>query len=864
MAHKTIPVSVRARPLGHAEQRHEPEGLTVAEIVDRSNIRKELHSHIQVCIRGQKIPRGWWHSVKPRAVKNGGVEISVVPSGGGDVLTGLNFLAAGVSLVNPFAGFAIGLGGSLVVQTIGDIFGRKRNKRNSQGGARAPQLNAAGTSLNPITPFEQIWRVLGTFNVAPQMVANAYTDLEGEDQVVYMLFGLAGPHTWNTTYVNKVDTDEQSDQVEVQTRNGLLTDTENTLVTKSVLPEIIEQEMSTVLFLENKPIAEQYIADATATDAEILAAKSKPHVHTTSANPDEVWITLSFPNGLYESPTAVVSTAFRLRLRQRGGSWRNGPELRFRGNQVRPFKYMIKLIWSGTEPAASAPATGKRVYKALRDVDELSPGPAFPGNADFDSDPWFGSVGRDADHVFVYTDRVEIYLDPDDATNPWPIDQYDVEIRRGIGLAGESVVVTGSHFDISGSDGSGRFMADSQVGHSHRVILESIQSVENTYPISDTGIALLAVKAKNTQVNSVTADVSGMVPIKTAGVWGTSAAISDNPAAYWRDAALDSLSAGLNAEPVTTSIIDETAIDAWYDFCVTNSIEMNALWDGGSVDEVLKFCASMGQARGVRSDKWGVSIEQDRSADDPVQLFTPRNSRNFKGNKTFEKRPHALNITYTNSADEYRTATRIVYDDGFTVSNATRFEALTLEGKVTEAEVDAFGLLELRQRRLRATSYSLEVSIESLISQRGDLVGVSHDLINHRHSFARVVSVLTSGGNVTGLELDATLALGGTSNVWTPSNIWTPLSIWSTEDAQVAMRYDDGSIVINAIDEDTDTDTVTFTTPFVIPSGLVVGSLVSCGPASNEFSRMIIFDMEPGPEGTARLLLKDEAPAIHA
>lgn len=864
MCSDMIPVSIRAKPLGRAVTKREPEGATVAAIVARSGIGEALLGHTQVCIRGTRIPRNWWHAVRPRAVDNAIVEISVVPSGGDGVLTGLNFLAAGVSLVNPFAGFALAVGGRLVVQTIGDIFGSNRQKGGLAGQTAGTQLNAAGTSLNPITPFEQIWRVLGTFNVAPQMIAQPYTDLEGEDQVVYMLFGLAGPHTWNTTYVNQVDTADQTDQIEVQTRQGLLSDTQNTLVTKSVRPEVVNLEASRFRFLFNKPTGERYIANAGATTAEILAAKSKPHVFTTSANPDEAWITLSFPNGLYETPTAVVSLGVRIRLRKRGGSWRNGPELRLQGSQFRPFKYMIKLIWSGTEPSSSPPATGKRCYKAMRDVDEQAAGASLPGNGDYDADPWFGSSGRDASHVFVYDERLEIYLGPDDATDPWPQGQYDVEILIGLGVTGENTDAFARHFDLNGVDGSGYFINDTQTGQSHRVVIESFQAVENTYPVSDTGIALLAVKANNTQVNSVTADVSGMVPVKTAGVWGSVAAVSTNPAAFWRDGALDSLGIGLNAEPVTTAIIDEASIDAWYDFCVTNSIAINALWQGGSGDALRKFCAAMGQAREAQSDKWGVSIEQDRSAEDPVQLFTPRNSRNFKGNKAFEKRPHALNISYQDAADEYRTTPRTVYDDGFSSANATRFEGKELKGKVTAAEVDAFGLLELRQRRLRATSYALEVWIESLISTRGDLVGLSHDMISHRHSFARVVSVQTSGANVTGLTLDADLNLGGTASIWTPPNVWTLTNIWSTPDAQVAMRYDDGSVVVKAIDETTDTDVVTFTTPFAIPAGLVPGSLVSCGPASNEFKRMIIFDMEPGPEGTARLLLKDEAPAIHA
>lgn len=978
----TVPVSVRAVPIGVARVERMAAGMTLAAMVEAAAIPARRLGSVVARIQGKRVPREWWPFVRPHA--GALVEIAVVPRIGG-VAGGLQGLAhqnlQNTPITSPSFGpsFLAAVG----IDTVIDIFNldRKKKQRAPVDAGAGSQDRSAGTSINPITPFEQLWRVAGTRRVAPQLIAPPYTDLSGVDQYVYMLFGAAGPHQVEDIEVNGVGVAELGDAVNVEVIPGVGNLAQNALVTASAR-NTGSVDLSEYSFRGSTTV----VVDAGATTAQKLAALSKPHVFSTSSSPDEVWLTLSFPAGLYRSDTGgLASTAIRLRVRLRGGAWRTLPELRLQNTTSQPFRYMIKLKWSGSEPSSSPPGTGKRVYTA-RAALGVSSGSAILGA--FSADAWFGtSTTANAPHVFVYEDRCEIYLDPNDGSNPWPKGRHDVEIQRGgigdseFGLA--TGVTDTRSFDFTTTIRAGNMGGDLGGLGVAKIVLESVQSIEADYPVAATGITQLAVRARNMQVTSVTALMSGLVDHEdwrsreaadqvtdinagvtqtalgggaenwvfpnsdqlmrfsgfgaltagtavtlrarvklndigsattflvdygdgasvdlvgqlvddtwvlletqlTAGAsghidfpsgnnngldidvdWVEVLQVTSNPAAHWRDCA----TGALNAEPLDAALIDDVSVDAWASWCTSNGVEINQVWQGGSVEDFLQGCAAAGQARMVRSDLWGIDIDKDRSGDDPVQMFTPRNARGFRARRSLvPKLPHALYVAYADAADEYRTKQRIVYDDGYNADGsggltaASRFEAKTYDTKVTAAEVDAFGLLELRRRRLRRTEYTLEVAWESLVTSMGQLAALNHDVVSRTYGAARVVEKVTSGGNVTGLVLDDVLPLSVNNDFFAPADIFAETDVFDLGSSGVIIRLSDLSTITHAVDETGDTDTVTFTTPFTDPGDeLGEGCLVGSGPASTETRRVIVDAVEPSRNERALVRLRDEAPGI--
>ncbi len=70
------------------------------------------------------------------------------------------------------------------------------------------------------------------------------------------------------------------------------------------------------------------------------------------------------------------------------------------------------------------------------------------------------------------------------------------------------------------------------------------------------------------------------------------------------------------------------------------------------------------------------AILVDKKRNVPVQMFTPRNSRDFSSNRSYLDPPHALKIAYVDGNNDWSTQEVLVYTDGFNVDNATKFDEL--------------------------------------------------------------------------------------------------------------------------------------------------------------------------------------------
>lgn len=189
-------------------------------------------------------------------------------------------------------------------------------------------------------------------------------------------------------------------------------------------------------------------------------------------------------------------------------------------------------------------------------------------------------------------------------------------------------------------------------------------------------------------------------------------------------------------------------------------LECNAFIDGRqSLGQILQIVAANGRAAGRISDKVGVVIERDRTADAPIQLFSQRNSRGLAIRRAFPRIPHGFRVRFNDAENQYKPAEAFIYRRGFDAGTATEIEAITYVGITDSVEAKVRAQLDFDQLQTRGALYNLEADIENLYCTKGSLVALSHDTVSRHHDAARVASVQTSGGNVTGLTLDTPLRL---------------------------------------------------------------------------------------------------------
>jgi hypothetical protein len=138
-----------------------------------------------------------------------------------------------------------------------------------------------------------------------------------------------------------------------------------------------------------------------------------------------------------------------------------------------------------------------------------------------------------------------------------------------------------------------------------------------------------------------------------------------------------------NSRPVEDSRIDGPGIAAWAgnlegtgDEPISGTLGVDRNLDAvvdykTTTRKLLADIAGAGRAAlNIVDGKY--SVVQDIPTDQVIQHFSPRNSRNFSGSKSFRKRPHALRTHFVNpqpdsptGAKSYQKDEMIVYDDGY-------------------------------------------------------------------------------------------------------------------------------------------------------------------------------------------------------
>lgn len=395
-----------------------------------------------------------------------------------------------------------------------------------------------------------------------------------------------------------------------------------------------------------------------------------------------------------------------------------------------------------------------------------------------------------------------------------------------------------------------------------KVYLTAIRSVKAQDPVKLAGVARLAVRIKATNqlngvVDTLNCRVRSILPDWDAasGTWITRA--TSNPASHYR--AL--LQGPANKRPLTDDRVDLAALEEWHEYCDDQAFQCNAAIDfAGTLFERLRDVAATGRATfGMRDGKYSVVRDVRQSV--PVQHFTPRNSRDFRGSKVFADIPHALRVQFLDRDNNFERGERIVLNDGYQIDGkdafgnaapalppATEYETLEMFGVTSAEEAWKHGRYHLAVARLRPESYEISTDIEHLVCNRGDLVLVTHDVPLFGLGFGRVVrTIVDTDNNQLGLVLDSkvTMEAGKTYSI--------------------RVRLEDGTSFIRFLQtEEGEQTKVRFVGP-VAPAERrpAADNLFMFGEMGLESRELIVKSIEIDPDLGARISLVDHAPAVH-
>lgn len=865
---QTIDVVAAPLPFSNLRVAHQlPQGVTIQGIIDTLT-QKATHLDAYVTVGGCEIPRECWQYTKPK--QGALVNIRVMPQGGGGgknplatiltlaVLiaapyavgalgfTALGTTAAGLTLAGKVAAAGFAIVGNLLVNAIAPP-PTPTNAGRITDQAESPTQFIQGAS-NSIDPFGVVPVCLGTNRMFPLQAALPYTETVADKQYVRQLFTWGYGQELQLADLKIGETPlAEFDGVELESRlNGDL-------------------HLGTAL----------YSNDVFQEDFSVLIRQVDGYtVRTTQADIDEMTVDITFPGGLtqFDSETgAKLSLTVELEMQfapAGSGNWS-------------PAAQSYKAFSGGSFALGSYRARQQSGNYSIQYVFYVE---KYTGAISFVQDSGGAALPSNTIRLGTVTRRIVVNTSLQ-VTSDTIISVTDDRQAALFGTtfqnAGDFLVTQGAGLNVNVAGGSIRFndlritgaqtealrrsvnvqfatrgqydvrvrrltadsVSDRILDEAYLTAIKSIKHVQpvNLQGINGSAVRMLASDQLNGSLDSFNAVVSNVILDYNAGSDTWQLAPTSNPASIYRYV----LQGAPNARPLPDLQIDLVALKAWHIHCAAKGYTYNRVIDyDASVDSILRDVAAAGAAAPTIIDgKRSVVVDKEKT--DIVQVVTPRNSWDYSAEIVYSDLPHAFRVLFRNAAKGYQTDERIVYDDGYTAANATKFEQLEYQS-CTDADL-AFrhGRRHIATARLRPENHSFTMDVEHLVATRGDRIKLAHDVPLVGVGDGRIKTLSDNGVNLTGFAVDD----GG--------------EFIAGRTYYVRIRKSDGSQLYLAMNNPGTGFYSSFTlvTPLALASAPAIGDLCYFVEAGGELD-LIISKIEPRDDLSAKITAVDYAPGI--
>lgn len=874
----TITALHMAQDVGLTQRLTMPIGSTVEEIACVSHSRlDDVKAYVRApqghAVEWIELPRDRWRHVRPKvddAVMFGyrlhgdWVKSAFAIAASIAISIAVPFIGAAVgggilgAIVGGLAGAALGIGASLAINALfpSQQAQLSSNYSGAAGASAAPQERArqfanVESGSNILAKEAYLPVVVGTRRIAPPEIAQPHYYLEDGQQAINRIFAFDGHHAITDIQVDSAPISDYAN-ITTQIRDGAETTSVSTFITKVTKPTGISDTLAT------------FSLDAvTLVDQETPANSEPTWVRFTTisdAKLEEICIRCQLDSFIKtDSATENIRVPMRIRLRPKGstGAWKNIPEIHFVGRDVSSSLKEIRFRWDGIfgddEPGGAIQYEFfQRVPPASYVLSDGSTGDQWQADASFSS----GSGLRDVAGVQGRRNGIRITLDE----AVFPKIEYEWEIIRGIAISRETLnnstyVLDGavnSFFLARNVSASWQVPID-QGSYVGRITVQRATSIVGRQPCQRPSVALIALKAKGQSVRAVTALASRYVLDWDGEGWNT-LTTSSNPAPHY----VKVLSDYLTYHGISTDLIVNEQFVAWRQECIDRGYEVSGVFSGASVKEVLDGIATAGYARPRHSDGFGIDWFRDRSADRPVQSFSPRNA-SIRVEWVMGEKPMGIRANFQN-ADRDFADDELQINNPF-YSNFAGYDVKSYSTIATPRLVDMRSIFDMAQAYYQGRrAIIVDCAIEGLICDRGDLVGIVTDLMDDAHSGARIRKVLDGTTFVYDQEIptESTTSLFGVPDIFDPADIFTV-----GEQSVVLVSTPTGTEIRTVVAAEFSDGTPTIRVDEPFSSLDLDGAHFVVGPVSRFMTRGIVSEVRRQGEERAQLVVVDEAPEIY-
>ena len=361
-------------------------------------------------------------------------------------------------------------------------------------------------------------------------------------------------------------------------------------------------------------------------------------------------------------------------------------------------------------------------------------------------------------------------------------------------------------------------------------------------------LRIMATAKLNNVIDSFNYIATSKLPVYTGpgsgALYWLNSAETRNPAAML----LYALQGRPAQQRVDPGDIDWQPLEYFYKWCEEHDYSCNAyLSESVTIAELLRMIGNTARADILRIDS-KISVVQDIERPSCVQLFTPKNTKNYSVTMFNADIPDAIALRFIDEKSGYTQNEAQVFHtpDGNKESEPETVQKVDLWGITDSAQARRIGMYNYACMKNRPFVHTIEVDIEYLLCNKGDWIRYAGDIALTGSVQGRVAEMLWSEdiGCYVGMRLDE------------------PVETEPGKQYAVRLRLGDGTVLLKDVAAVREPNEVYFTEPFEKNKAPCRGDVYAFGIRGQETIDLIITDIQPQADLSAVLTCVEYSPAI--
>ena len=241
-----------------------------------------------------------------------------------------------------------------------------------------------------------------------------------------------------------------------------------------------------------------------------------------------------------------------------------------------------------------------------------------------------------------------------------------------------------------------------------------------------------------------------------ASSWKTQA-LSSNPASV----AIFAMQGAVAQQKLKDSDIDWSAFEKLYNWCESHEYECNYfLSENTSISQLLTNIAICARCDIFRFNG-KITVVQDIERDSAVQLFTPRNSKNYTETLLKNDIPDCIALKFVNEDAGFAEDEVNVYNTstGNKITEPETTQEVSLWGVTNSKQARKVGMYDLAVLRARSVVHTFQCDFEYMLCSKGDWIKYAGDIALAGLKQGRIENLIYNNGKIIGFKSDELLPM---------------------------------------------------------------------------------------------------------